>query len=127
MTVTTAARYQRTFHGRADQVPVVRHKVATYLAGCPVADDMVLLVSEITTNAVLHSLSAGAWFTVRAELHDGYAWLEVQDLGGDWHCRQPGDSDGGRGLLIVEAVAGDGNWGVEMIPDGRIVWVRLPW
>jgi hypothetical protein len=59
---------------------------------------------------------------------DDYAWLEVEDQGGAWIERETGD-DHGRGLVIVAALAGDGNWTVEegTAPGSRVVWVWLDW
>jgi anti-sigma regulatory factor (Ser/Thr protein kinase) len=101
-------------------------------AGCPVADELVLLGSELATNAIMHSSSGepGGTFAVRAELrHGDYAWLEVEDQGGDWTAREDQDDEHGRGLAIVAAIAGDGNWGTETgdTPHGCVVWVRLDW
>jgi hypothetical protein len=36
-------------------------------------------------------------------------------------------SEHGRGLAIVAAVAGDGNWGTEGDAAGRVAWFRLDW
>ena len=86
-------RYTGTYPGRADQVHHLRRAVARHLAGCPVADDAVLIVSELASNAILHSASRGEFFTVRAELHPGCVWVEAEDLGGCWQRGQP---DGAR-------------------------------
>ncbi len=124
MTTTTATGYSRTFHGRPDQVRAVRRDVAAYLDGCPAAGDAVLIISEITTNAITHSGSAGESFTVRAELFPDYLWLECEDLGGPWHPK-PGD-DRPHGLDIIKAIAGPDNWGTETTSDGnRVIWIRL--
>jgi len=119
-----ATRYQHTFHGRADQVSQVRRAIARHLAGCPAADDAVLIASELAANSVLHSASAGEFFTVRCQAHPGYVWIEVEDLGGPWQLAQP---DGrSHGLDIISALAGPGNWGAGTTSDGdRIVWARL--
>ena len=107
----TAAMYSGTFHGRPDQVRRVRAAVARYLDGCPVADDVVLVVSEIASNSVLHSESGGEFFTVRCELHPDYVWVECEDLGGPWQSRKP---DGpAHGLDVVEALASPDGWGTE--------------
>jgi anti-sigma regulatory factor (Ser/Thr protein kinase) len=105
-------------------VHFVRHAVARHLTGCPATDDAVLIVSEFAANAIVHSASRHAFFTVRAELHPDYVWVEVEDLGGPWHCRQP---DGrAHGLDVVKALAGPDGWGVEITTDGgRVVWARL--
>jgi hypothetical protein len=87
------------------------------------ADDAVLIVSELATNAIRHSHSKGAFLIARAETFPSYVWLEVEDLGGPWLCRQ---QDGrSHGLDIVAALAGD-NWGTETTSDGyRVVWARV--
>ena len=85
----TATRFTATYPGRADQVQHARRAVARYLAGSPAADDAVLIVSELAANAILHSASRGEFFTVRAELHPDYVWIEAEDLGGPWRRRQP--------------------------------------
>jgi serine/threonine-protein kinase RsbW len=129
MTVTSpaaqaATRYQRTFHGRADQIRQVRADITAHLGDCPAAADTVLIASEIAANAVLHSASSGEFFTIRCERHAGYIWLEVEDLGGPWHPGRPGDR--AHGLDIVTLLTGPGNWGTETASDGnRIVWARL--
>lgn len=78
---------------------------------------------ELATNAIRHSASNEHFFQVRCEVFPDYVWVEVQDLGGVWHCRQ---RDGRpHGLDIVAVLVGD-NWGVETTSDGdRIVWARV--
>jgi anti-sigma regulatory factor (Ser/Thr protein kinase) len=116
--------YQRTFHGRADQVSQVRRQLASWLADHPATDDAVLIARELAANAAIHSASVGEFFTIRVETYPTYVWVECEDLGGPWH-RKPGD---GRphGLDIIQALAGSDNWGTETTSDGgRIVWTRL--
>ncbi len=123
-TTTATSYYAGTYHGRPDQVRRVRAAVAGHLAGCPAADDAVLIVSEIVSNAIVHSNSAGEFFTVRVEAYPGYLWIEVEDLGGEWHPKPQDDRP--HGLDIVQALTGPGNWGVETTSDGnRVVWTRL--
>jgi two-component sensor histidine kinase len=126
-----ATRFHRSYPGSEDQVRQVRADLAPVLDGCPVADDLILIASELSTNAIVHSRSGqpGGTFTVRAEIRPAdYAWLEVEDQGGAWVEREPGD-DHGRGLVLVAALAGDGNWTVEdgTAPGTRVVWVWLDW
>ena len=113
-----------TYPGHLDQVHRVRQAVARYLAGCPAADEAVLIVSELAANAIVHSGSRGAFFTVRAELHADYVWVEAEDRGGPWHCRP---SDGRpHGLDLVAALTGPDGWGVDITTGGgRVVWARL--
>ncbi len=126
MTTTAAAAtyYTGTYHGRPDQARRVRAAVAGHLAGCPAADDAILIVSELASNAIVHSNSAGEFFTVRVEVYPGYVWIECEDRGGAWHCKPQDDRP--HGLDIIEALAGPDNWGTETTGDGdRVVWARL--
>ena len=119
-----ATRYQHTFDGRADQVAQVRRQIAAHLDGCTAAQDAVLIASELAANAVLHSASAGEFFTIRCQTRPGSVWIEVQDLGAPWQPGPPGDRP--RGLDIIHALTGPGNWGTRITSDGdRIVWARL--
>jgi anti-sigma regulatory factor (Ser/Thr protein kinase) len=119
-----ATSYQRTFHGRADQIGQVRRDIATHLADHPAADDAVLIASELATNSVLHSASAGEFFTVRCQAYPGYVQIEVEDLGGLWHG---GQSDGRpHGLDIIQALTGPDGWDADTTGNGhRIVRARL--
>ena len=120
-------RYQRTFHGRADQVQQVRHEVAGYLGKCPVADDIVFIANELAANAILHTQSRGSTFTVRCQLTPGTARIEVEDLGGPWRRRNLADRP--HGLDIIQALTGPDAWGTEVVAGtgGRTVWARLTW
>ncbi len=119
-----ATWYQRTFHGRADQVARVRCEVAAHLGGCPAAADAVLIASELAANSVTHSDSQGEFFTIRVEAYPDYIWIECEDFGGPWQPR-PAD-DRPHGLDIIQALTGPDNWGAETTGDGdRVVWARL--
>jgi serine/threonine-protein kinase RsbW len=117
----TVVRYEGMFRGEPGQVAQVRAGLREYLAGCPRSDDAVLIASELAANAVLHSRSAGQSFTVRAEIFRDYCWIEVEDLGGPWLCRQRDDRP--HGLDIVTALAAD--WGTEISAGCRVTWARV--
>jgi len=51
---------------------------------------------------------------------------EVIDHGGTWTADEA-DDEHGRGLTIVAAVAGDGNWGIDGGAASRAAWFRLDW
>ena len=119
-----AARTTGTYPGQPNQVQRARKDVARHLAGHPATDNAVLIVSELASNAILHSYSKGQSFTVRAETFPRYLWLEVEDLGGPWNLR-PRDAARPHGLNVVEALTGPDNWGVDGGEAGRVVWARL--
>jgi anti-sigma regulatory factor (Ser/Thr protein kinase) len=121
-----AASYQRAFPGRADQLSQVRREVAGYLGNCPVASDMVLIADELAANAIVHSRSRGATFTVCCQLTPGVARIEVEDLGGPWRPCAPDDRP--HGLDIVQALTGPDGWGTQLTgTGGRTAWARLTW
>ena len=92
----------------------------------PRADDVLLCVSELTTNAVLHGVPPGRGFRLRLALHpDGVLRAEVHDSGpgelryGDMSP----DSEHGRGLLLVTLLAD--KWGVGEREPGKLVWCEF--
>lgn len=115
---------EATYPGTADQVSRVRRDVAAHLGNGPATGDLVLIASELASNAVLHSQSSGHFFTVRCQAYPAYVRIEVEDLGGPWESRPPDDRP--HGLDVIDALAGPGNWGTETTAGGeRIVWARL--
>lgn len=124
--VQASTRYMGTFHGRAEETSRVRHEIAGYFDGCPVADDIILIASELAANAILHTQSRGSTFTVRCHASPGQARIEIEDLGGPWRPRAPGDRP--HGLDITQALTGPDGWGTQVTgTGGRIVWARLTW
>ena len=122
-----ATRFQRTFHGRTDQISQVSRDIAAYLDNCPAAADLILIADELAANAILHTRSRGASFTVRCHPSPGQVRIEVEDLGGPWRQR-PAPADRPHGLDIIEALTGPDGWGTQMTSaGGRVVWARLPW
>jgi serine/threonine-protein kinase RsbW len=122
--------FGHAYSGRPEQVKRVRADLRAFLNGYPIADETILMASELAANAVTHSSSRqpGGRFIVRAEVCPGdYAQVEVEDQGGMWAGHRPRD---GRphGLDIIEAIAGDRSWGIggdAML--GRVAWARLGW
>ncbi|WP_103545936.1 ATP-binding protein [Streptomyces sp. SM1] len=105
--------------------------------GSPASEAVTLVVAELASNAVLHGHIPGRDFELRLtyDRTAGLVRVEVSDT----HPGHPeipesaglpsADTDGGRGLLLVEAVAD--RWGVtERTGPGKTVWaecaVRVP-
>jgi serine/threonine-protein kinase RsbW len=124
-----AITFESDYPGTADQAKHVRADLARVAGDCPVSDELVLLASELATNAIRHSRSGhpDGTFTVRARLYPGHCtWVEVTDHGGTWAADET-DDEQGRGLAIVAAVAGAGNWGIDGDASSRAAWFRLNW
>ena len=119
-----ATRHTAAYPGRTDQLHRVRRVVASHLAGCAAAADAILIASELSANAILHSRSRAGRFTVCIELHPDHVRIETEDSGGPWRRRQPDGRP--HGLDVVEALTGPDGWGAETTATGgRIVWGRL--
>lgn len=119
--------YARTYPGRPDQIAQARAQLRELLADYTIADDVILCVSELATNAVLHSNSRGAdgTFTIRFTLRPcDYILIEVEDAGGPW-APKPSTPDRGHGLDILRALASA--WGLTADRDSRTIWARFDW
>lgn len=111
-----------------DAPAVARRFVAEQCAQLPagVVADAELLVSELVTNAVVHGRSA---ITLRVNVDPPGIGIAVHDRGDNPIELARGlpdpDEPGGRGLLIVQAIATA--WGVMPSdpPPGKTVWFRL--
>ncbi|MFI9819437.1 ATP-binding protein [Streptomyces sp. NPDC052013] len=93
-------------------------------------DDVLLCVSELATNALLHGVPPGRGFLLRLLAHgdDGAVRVEVHDSGGGVPAvpraaESGGPEEGGRGLLLVEQLAD--KWGVGERDPGKIVWCEF--
>ena len=129
MTTTAAAagvrRHTETYPAERWQVGLARAALAGWLAGCPQADEAILIASEFAANSVLHSASRdGGAFTVRAEAGPDRLRIEVQDAGGPWRDGARDDSRP-HGFDVVAAIAGPGNWGIDGDDRRRTAWARL--
>ena len=96
----------------------------------PLAETLVLLVSELVTNAVVHtgrpavlrlslpgpSAEGAASATVRVEVADSCSRAPVPRCAGD-------DATGGRGLALVDCLADRWGWSPE--GPGKSIWCEL--
>jgi anti-sigma regulatory factor (Ser/Thr protein kinase) len=118
------ANYCWTFPGTADQIHAARQLMAAALDRCPAADEVILCLSELTTNAVQHSASArpDGTFTVHAKIASGAGvYLEVVDDGGPWLVS--GNDGRMHGLGIVRSLAAS----MSISGDEATGWVVTAW
>jgi anti-sigma regulatory factor (Ser/Thr protein kinase) len=121
-----ARLWEQPYPGTTDQVRHVRAALREFLTDCPVADDVVHLLSELSANAIAHSDSGneGGAFTVRAEhFRDSYVWGEVEDQGSTWDGNLSGSIRHPHGLYLLERLASE--CGVEQIGRVHVVWFRI--
>ena len=94
----------------------------------PIRDDVLLLVSELVTNAVRHA-GAGPEQPLRVQVIRGPRWVvvAVADEGPGFAPQPipsaPGTEAGGWGLFLVDQLADQ--WGVECTRSGSCVWFEM--
>lgn len=120
----------RTFRGHRDQLACVREFARAALGPVPVLDEAVLLVSELCTNALLHTASGrnGGMFEVAVYTGTCSARIEVRDEGGSQApALHPSDAlaETGRGLGLVALLSDE--WGHHGDHTGRSVFFELRW
>ena len=119
----------RRFPGRHDQVFRARQFVTEALGQVPVLDEVVLLVSELCTNALLHTASGeGGTFEVPVLPGPSCVRVEVRDDGSDQiPAAVPPDTsaEDGRGLSLVDLLAD--RWGHLGDQRGRFIFFELAW
>ncbi|MEH0418241.1 ATP-binding protein [Streptomyces sp. B21-083] len=89
-------------------------------------DDVLLCVSELATNALLHGVPPGRGFLLQLALAtDRVLRVEVHDSGpGEIHTPNPDpEAEEGRGLLIVAGLAD--RWGAGERCPGKSVWCEF--
>lgn len=104
-----------------------------FLVGClgdvapDVIDEVLLLTSELVTNAVLHG---SAPIRLQLRRRDTTLRVDVSDGGGPFALAaapvRSRTAEGGRGLLLIDALATD--WGSrdnEGTSSGKTVWFEL--
>ncbi|MCU1595062.1 MAG: histidine kinase [Frankiales bacterium] len=109
--------------GDVSEVQQVRHEVERMLRqwGAPtdLTDDVILLVSELVTNAVLYGAPP---VDLRLRLGRDHLVLEVQDRAAylPRRLRPTEEDEHGRGLQLTALLAS--RWGTRPTHDGKVVW-----
>ncbi|MCD9899208.1 ATP-binding protein [Streptomyces sp. MT29] len=106
---------------------LTRARLESWKLGGDVYDAAVLIVSELVTNAVVHTASTRVVCELRCL--GRRLRIAVQDQGhqpGGPRLRRCSDDEHGRGLLLVDTLSSA--WGSHDAGDhsGRIVWAELP-
>ncbi|MER5554531.1 ATP-binding protein [Streptomyces sp. NPDC002793] len=127
-----ALRYCFALPARPEAVAGARRLTRARLADWRLAGDAhdaaVLIVSELVTNAVVHTVSARVVCELRCD--DSRLRISVQDQGhqlGGPRLSLTAEGEHGRGLLLVESMSAA--WGSREAGShsGRIVWAELPY
>ncbi|MFJ4667912.1 ATP-binding protein [Kitasatospora purpeofusca] len=112
----------------ADAVPAARWLVVAIVRewGVPLSDDVLqdlaLCASEVIANALLHTVDRCLVTVLR---RPGRLRVEVADRCPALPVRERGaEETGGRGLLLLEALAGAWGWHPE--GPGKVVWFEFP-
>ncbi len=124
---------QRNYPTTKRSVSRARTHCRDFLSSCglpdvhDVVDDMVLMVSELMTNAVTHGHvpgTSGRQVRMAVEKTGDVIRVEVRDTQGDkrpYLCAD-GQGTGGKGLVLVDALSDA--WGVSPEVIGKTVWVE---
>ncbi|MEU6371354.1 ATP-binding protein [Streptomyces sp. NPDC046931] len=119
---------ERFFRRERRSVPAARRFAHETLTGWGLAEtersgDVLLCVSELATNALLHGVPPGRHFRVFLRYDGAVLRVEVHDSGpGVPHIAEEA-GEGGRGLLLVAALAD--KWGVGERELGKVVWCEF--
>ncbi|MEU5180750.1 ATP-binding protein [Streptomyces longwoodensis] len=121
---------QRFFRRERRSVPRARRFADETLTGWGLAGwertgDVLLCVSELVTNAVVHGVPPGRQLLVFLRWDGRLLRVEVHDSGGGEPRATDGDTcaEGGRGLLLVTLLSD--KWGVRQRELGKAVWCEF--
>jgi serine/threonine-protein kinase RsbW len=115
--------WRRDFPGDESQLGGVRRWLKSLLPDCPSRDDVVLVATELGSNAVR---GQGCWFAVERTWHTSAVREAVADCGAPGAPRVIEDPAGehGRGMLVVRGLPV--RTGVCGAHRGRLVWADVP-
>ncbi|WP_405500506.1 ATP-binding protein [Streptomyces niveus] len=118
---------ERFYRRERRSVPAARQFVREAVIDwgvCDRMDDVLLCVSELATNALVHGVPPGRGYRLQLLLlADGVFRIEVHDSGGGRPSVREPYGESGRGLMLVAALAD--KWGVGERDPGKIVWCEF--
>ena len=121
-------RWRRVLPGEEHQLGILRRWLVALLPGSPARDDLMIVATELATNAVRHTTSGhGGWFAVEITWLKTVIRVAVADCGGPTEPRVIDDlaAENGRGLLVVRGLSE--RIGVSGSHRGRLVWAEVRW
>ena len=121
-------RWRRMFRGEERQLGAMRRWLASLLPAVPARDDVILVATELASNAICHTASgSGGRFTVEITWWQSVVRVGVTDCGGPEQPRVVDDPAGerGRGLLLVTGLSL--RTGARGDQQGRLVWADVRW
>ncbi|MEV7970396.1 ATP-binding protein [Sphaerisporangium sp. NPDC088356] len=83
-------------------------------------DQVVLVVSELVTNALIHGAGTPV---LRLSCDESRVRLEVSDTNAEMPRPREPDAEGGWGLHVIEELTT--GWGASPRVDGKVVWCEL--
>jgi anti-sigma regulatory factor (Ser/Thr protein kinase) len=127
---TPRLRWRRSFPGKPAEVKQARRWLAALLPRCDARDDIVLFLSELVTNALVHTASgaSGGMLDVDVSWWPEAVRVSVRDRGGAATTPRvvhgaPGERQ--RGLELVDALSA--GWDFTDNDTGRIVRAECDW
>ncbi|MFD5825940.1 ATP-binding protein [Lentzea sp. NPDC060358] len=97
---------------------LVRERLAGLPAG--LAEDVVLVADELTSNALRHGRAPRRVRLVRG---DGFVRFEAEDGSVIPARRTEGTTTGGRGMTLVHVLST--RWGQRVTEHGKVVWAEF--
>jgi serine/threonine-protein kinase RsbW len=119
----------RVLPGTPESVGVARKFALEMLGDSSSTQTVMLLVSELVTNAIVHSRSGEPGGTVTVTLcpTPGAVLIQVRDDGGPSRprlsARPDGQAEHGYGLLLVDTLAE--SWATISSPGGQLTWCKV--
>jgi anti-sigma regulatory factor (Ser/Thr protein kinase) len=128
--------WSRSFPGLAEHLAEVRQFTQMVLGDAPGSELVLLAVSELAGNAIVHTASGapGGQFVVHLEAFADHWRVRVDDEGSatephvvldELDAEDDWDAESGRGLAMVASISH--KWGVLGDRDARSVWAEIPY